>query len=83
MNSKQSSFDLCMSGIYPRPRHQPEIDITYRKRDERISVVDVELGVSHRSGGLCGRHDGQVKQISIAINMETICRPIVDLPRAL
>lgn len=83
MNSKQSFFDLFMSGIYPRPRHRPEIDMAYRKRDERISVVDVELGVSHRSGGLCGRHDGQVKPISMAINMATVYKPIVVLPRAL
>ena len=42
----------------PQAKRQPEIDIAHRKRDERLFVIDIELGVSYWNGGMRGKHDG-------------------------
>ena len=55
MNSEQLPLDLPMSATYPRPVQWA--GKAHQKRNERLSVVDVELGVSYSSDRLCGGHD--------------------------
>ena len=45
--------------------------MAYQKRDERFSVVDVELGVPHTNGRLCGGHDGYDQPAPIGIRYKT------------
>ena len=58
MNPKQSIFDLLVCQVLSQAKRQPEIDIAHRKCDERLFVIDIELGVSYWNGGMRGKHDG-------------------------
>ena len=45
--------------------------MAYQKCDERLSVIDVELGVSYRGDKRCGRHGGRVRPTRTAISTRT------------